>query len=242
MTRWPRKPTCSQLRRQPHRLRRKLQPRRLSLAPLSLRPSQPALRAHLLPLPSRPAPQLLRRWHKSSRRRSPQGHPLQIRLRTVRLRLSPKKKAPPPPLNADDTTADPPSQPTVPGASSEADRAPLLAADAPASRVGSVISMTAQAIPRFASCNSGRADGSVAYVRTLSARRRFQIAATAFTLCTAVGTAKEPKAAPAWHSKLPLPVKKNWQHSSWEWNPGSWTPAWGSQGGWQEGWHQGWHQ
>ena len=45
-------------------------------------------------------------------------------------------------------------------------------------------------------------------VKTLSVRRPFQTAATAFTLCTAVGTAKELKAEPALHSKLPLPVKK----------------------------------
>ena len=45
-------------------------------------------------------------------------------------------------------------------------------------------------------------------MKTLSVRRRFQTAATAFTLCTAVGTAKELKAGPALLSKLPLPVRR----------------------------------
>ena len=69
-------------------------------------------------------------------------------------------------------------------------------------------STPAQAIPRFASYNSGRAGRSAAPVKTLSVRRRFQTAATAFTLCTAVGTAKELKAGPALLSKLPLPARR----------------------------------
>ena len=48
-------------------------------------------------------------------------------------------KAPPPPLNPDDATTGPASQPPTQGATSEPERAPTLAADAPASRVGSVI-------------------------------------------------------------------------------------------------------
>ncbi|CAE7634907.1 unnamed protein product, partial [Symbiodinium sp. KB8] len=69
-------------------------------------------------------------------------------------------------------------------------------------------STTALAILRFASYNSGRAGRSVAHVKTLSVRRRFQTEATAFTLCTAAGIAKERKAATAPTSQLPLPLMK----------------------------------
>ena len=69
-------------------------------------------------------------------------------------------------------------------------------------------STTVQAIPRFASYNSGRAGRSVAPAKMLSVRRRFQTEATAFTLCTAVGTAKEQKAGTASPSQPPLPPRK----------------------------------
>ena len=69
-------------------------------------------------------------------------------------------------------------------------------------------STTALAILRFASYKSGRAGRSVAHVKTLSVRRRFQTEATAFTLCTAAGIAKERKAATALTSPLPLLLMK----------------------------------
>ena len=69
-------------------------------------------------------------------------------------------------------------------------------------------STTAQAILRFASFNSGRAGRSVAHVKTLSVRRRSQTEATAFTLCTAAGTANVRKAATAPTSPLPLPLMR----------------------------------
>ena len=69
-------------------------------------------------------------------------------------------------------------------------------------------STTAPAILRFALYNSGRAGRSVAHVKTLSVRRRSQTEATAFTLCTAVGTAKELKAGTASPSPPPLPPRK----------------------------------
>ena len=69
-------------------------------------------------------------------------------------------------------------------------------------------STTAQAIPRFASFNSGRAGRSVAPVKTLSVRRRSQTEATAFTLWTAAGIANVRKAATAPTSPLPLPLMR----------------------------------
>ena len=45
-------------------------------------------------------------------------------------------------------------------------------------------------------------------MKMLSVRRRSQTAATAFTLCTAVGTAKELKVGQALPSKPPLPARK----------------------------------
>ena len=150
----------------------------------------------------------------------------------------PKEKAPPPPLNADNTTADPPSQPPAQGASSEADRAPLLAADAPASRVGSVI-------------NDGSGNPALCLVQLWACRRKCGVCENAFCQATfpdrsnsshtlhrcrdckrAEGRARLAQQAPA-------SSEDNWQHSSWEWNSSAWTPAWGSQGGWQEGWHHG---
>ena len=155
-------------------------------------------------------------------------------------KAQPKEKAPPPPLNVDDTTADPPSQPPAQGASGEAERAPLLAADAPASRVGSVI-------------NDGSGNPSLCLVQLWACRRKCGACENAFCQATfpdrsnsfhtlhrcrdckrAEGRARVAQQAPA-------SSEENWQHSSWEWNSNAWTPAWGSQDGWQEGWHQGWH-
>ena len=58
-------------------------------------------------------------------------------------------------------------------------------------------STMAPATPRFASFNSGRAGRSVAHVKTLSVRRRSPTAVTAFTQCTAAGTARGRRAATA---------------------------------------------
>ena len=171
----------------------------------------------------------------------PAGTPAAAPAATGPPQAQPKEKAPPPPLNTDDTTADPPSQHPAQGASGEAERAPFLAADAPASRVGSVI-------------NDGSGNPSLCVVQLWACRRKCGACENAFCQATfpdrsnsfhtlhrcrdckrAEGRARIAQQAPA-------SSEENWQHSSWEWNSNAWTPAWGSQGGWQEGWHQGWHQ
>ena len=154
-------------------------------------------------------------------------------------------KAPPPPLNPDDATTGPASQPPTQGATSEPERAPTLAADAPASRVGSVI-------------NDGAGNPALCLVQLWACRKKCGSCENAFCQATFPDRSnsfhtlhrcrdcKRAEGRNRANQPAPASSEEGWNHSNWEWNSewnsNAWTPAWGSQDGWQEGWHQGWHQ
>ena len=154
-------------------------------------------------------------------------------------------KAPPPPLVLDDAATGPASAPPAQGASSEPERAPTLAADAPASRVGSII-------------NDGAGNPSLCLVQLWACRKKCGSCENAFCQATfpdrsnsfhTVHRCRDCKRAEGRNrANQPAPASSDegWHHSNWEWNSewnsNAWTPAWGSHEGWQEGWHHGWHQ
>ena len=154
-------------------------------------------------------------------------------------------KAPPPPLILDEAPSGPASTPPAQGATSEPERAPTLAADAPASRVGSII-------------NDGSGNPSLCLVQLWACRKKCGSCENAFCQATfpdrsnsfhTVHRCRDCKRAEGRNrANQPAPASSDegWHQSNWEWNSdwssGAWTPAWGSQEGWQEGWHQGWHQ
>ena len=155
-------------------------------------------------------------------------------------------KAPPPLLVLDDATTGPASTPPAQGATSEPERAPTLAADAPASRVGSII-------------NDGAGNPSLCLVQLWACRKKCGSCENAFCQATfpdrsnsfhTVHRCRDCKRAEGRNrANQPAPASSSdegWHHSNWEWNSewnsNAWTPAWRSQDGWQEGWHHGWHQ
>ena len=210
------------LRRRPHPRRLHLHPRRPT-TPLSQLPS---------PL-ARPLPKPL--CHRSNHLQSLRAHPL----------LTQHRRAPPPPLILDDATTGPASPPPAQGATSEPERAPTLAADAPASRVGSVI-------------NDGAGNPSLCLVQLWACRKKCGSCENAFCQATfpdrsnsfhTVHRCRDCKRAEGRNrANQPAPASSDegWHQSNWEWNSewnsNAWTPAWGSQDGWQDGWHHGWHQ
>ena len=153
-------------------------------------------------------------------------------------------KAPPPPLVLDDADTGPASTPPAQGAT-QPERAPTLAADAPASRVGSII-------------NDGAGNPSLCLVQLWACRKKCGSCENAFCQATfpdrsnsfhTVHRCRDCKRAEGRNrATQPAPASSDegWHHSNWEWNTewhsNAWTPAWGSNEGWQEGWHHGWHQ
>ena len=151
-----------------------------------------------LPLPKLPCP-------RSNPHRSPRAHQLQIQHR----RAHPRRTTRPRLLHLFWTRLPPAPLPRPPHKVLPLSRngLPLLLQMPPLPELD-LLSTMAPAIPRFASFNSGRAGRSVAHVKTLSVRRRSQTEATAFTRCTAAGTAKGRRAVTALTSQLPLPLMK----------------------------------
>ena len=216
--------------------RRRLHPRRI---PQHAPPSDPAATAAKpagTAAPKAPVPQ-------KQPPAKPPGPPAQLRPGPPK--SQPKEKAPPPPLNFDDTTTGPASQPPTQGAPNEPERAPTLAADAPASRVGSVI-------------NDGSGNPSLCLVQLWACRKKCGSCENAFCQATfpdrsnsfhTLHRCRDCKRAEGRNraaQPAPASTEDSWQHSNWEWNSewnsNVWTPAWGSQDGWQEGWRHGWHQ
>ena len=154
-------------------------------------------------------------------------------------------KAPPPPLILDEVPSGPAPTPPAQGATPEPERAPTLAADAPTSRVGSII-------------NDGSGNPSLCLVQLWACRKKCGSCENAFCQATCpdrsnsfhtVHRCRDCKRAEGRNrANQPAPASSDegWHQSNWEWNSdwssSAWTPAWGSQEGWQEGWHQGWHQ
>ncbi|CAE7466489.1 unnamed protein product, partial [Symbiodinium sp. KB8] len=141
-------------------------------------------------------------------------------------------KAPPPPLILDEAPTGPASTPPAQGATSEPERAPTLAADAPASRVGSII-------------NDGSSNPSLCLVQLWACRKKCGSCENAFCQATfpdrsnsfhTLHRCRDCKRAEGRNrANQPAPASSDegWHQSNWEWNSdwssGAWTPAWGSQ-------------